>query len=70
MKMFLIFLVALLRIVGRAAMANPYNATVNGINQEFTYVTVSFNANSPHLQRQPWWGSESTAITFASSVGG
>jgi hypothetical protein len=65
----------LLGLVSSGARAQPYNATVNGTNYDFTYVTGTFNDNADLLQSQPWWnglstGDASTATTFATAVGG
>lgn len=59
---------------GARADAPIYNATVNGTNYDFTYITGSFTDNSVLLQSQPWWNGSYTydatlAATFASAVG-
>lgn len=71
-KLILALITTLLGVLSSGAMAaSTYNATVNGTNYDFTYVTGSFNANAALLQSQPWWGSnQDTATTFATVVGG
>jgi len=47
-----------------------YTTEVNGTPYDFSYLTGSFTDNSALLQSQPWWGSQSTATTFATAIGG
>ena len=68
-KLLLVVFTLFLGIMSSGVRAQTYNATVNGTNYDFTYVTGTFDANSVLLQSQPWWGSQSTAVTFTSSVG-
>lgn len=36
---------------------------------DITTLQTSYNASTTFLQSQPWWGSSSAALTFASTVG-
>jgi len=47
-------------------------ATVNGTSYNFTYFTGTYNDNISKFSTtlMPWWGSQSTAVLFASAVAG
>jgi len=56
--------------VGLAMAQTNSGITVPGYGVwDFSTVTGTFTDNSELLQTQPWWGSESTAITFATAGG-
>ncbi len=71
----LLFAAFLMGMVSGGVMAAPiYNATVNGTNYDFTYITGSYADNTALLQSQPWWNGSYTydatlAATFAAAVG-
>jgi len=72
LKNLFVFLVTLLLgIMSSGVRAQTYNATVNGTNYDFTYFTGTYNDNISKFSTtlMPWWGSQSTAETFTSSVG-
>ena len=58
-------------IAGVFASVSPAEAimfTVNGTNYDVTTVTTTYDANTSLLQSQPWWGNQTLAEQFASTV--
>ena len=47
-----------------------FNASTNTTtNYDLTTLYASYNGNTAQLTSQPWWGSDSTAMLFATAVG-
>ncbi len=55
---------------GAFTQANAAIFNVGGTNYDITTVSTTFNTSSSLLQSQPWWGSETLATTFATTVAG
>lgn len=59
-------------VLSIAFVANPAQAaifTVGGIDYNITTVTGSYNSLASQLTTTPWFGNQTTALTFASTVG-
>lgn len=62
-------LVASIALTANAFAAPTVTVTVGGQSYNVTYTTTSYNVSTALLQSQPWWGSTSSATSFATAVG-